>query len=154
MLNRSLNDGPGVERLGAPECWQLLDTRSFGRISFCVKNRVTMVLTSYVVRDTMAYFRAAAFGPVARLAESREVTLQVDDMVGNRPARWSVTVTGSCRRVSDAATLAALWSPVRPTLWDTVTEPIWVELTGNLVLGQRKRRPDDLSPDAVPLASS
>lgn len=150
MPYRSLNEGPAAEQLDTAECWRLLGTRSHGRICFCVEDHVEVVLTSYVALVDTIYFRATAFGPVARLAESRDVTLQVDDMDGDRPASWSVTVTGPSHRVVEAPTLAALWTPVRPAPWDTAAEPIWMALSDDVVLGRRKLRADGVSPGSTP----
>jgi uncharacterized protein len=139
MPTRGLSDGPAFVRLGADECWQLLASRSFGRISFCVDHRVEVVLTAYVIRSDSIFFRAAAFGPVARQAQTRPVTLQIDDMHDDQQATWSVKVTGSAHRVDDAATLASLWTPVRPQSWESGVEPLWIGLTPQDVQGKRGR---------------
>jgi nitroimidazol reductase NimA-like FMN-containing flavoprotein (pyridoxamine 5'-phosphate oxidase superfamily) len=137
MSSRGLNDGPAFARLGSAESWRLLATRSFGRVSFSLEDRVHVVQTSYVVRDGVIYFRAAAFGAVARQTESRPVTLQVDDMLGDHQAHWSVTFSGRAHRVDDAATLALLWSPVRPHAWESGVDGLWIALEPDDVRGQR-----------------
>lgn len=136
---RALNDGQSLEHLGAAECWRLLGSQRFGRLCFCVDDRVEVVLTPYVARTDRIYFRAATFGPVARRVLTRQVTLQVDDLRGDRQAGWSVTATGTAVHVEDAATLASLWSPVRPAPWGSDQEALWVELAPDDVRGQRLR---------------
>jgi nitroimidazol reductase NimA-like FMN-containing flavoprotein (pyridoxamine 5'-phosphate oxidase superfamily) len=126
---RALNDGSAGERPGAAECWRLLGAHSVGRLCFCVGERVHVVLTAYVVLDEHLYFRAAAFGPLARRVLTRPVTLQVDDLQSDRRATWTVTATGAAQHVDDASTLAALWTPVRPTPQDVGHEPRWISLT-------------------------
>ena len=69
----------------------------------------------------------------------RPVTLEVDDVSGDRQATWSVTVTGDSHPVEDAATLAALWSAVRPQAWESSQEAIWISLSAEDVQGQRVR---------------
>ena len=139
MPDRGLNGGPALEHLSTAGCWTLLASRSFGRLCLYADGRVQVSMTAFAVRDDAVYFRATAFGPVARLAPSRPVTLQVDDIVDDQRAGWSVTVTGRAERVTDAATLASLWTPVRPLTWDAGAEPIWMSLTGDDVRGLRVR---------------
>lgn len=136
---RTLSDRPAFEHLGAAECWQLVRSRSFGRICFWVDDRVQVVLAAYTVKGERVYFRAAAFGEVARRVRSRAVTLQVDDMTADHQAGWAVTVTGAARLVSDPGTVASLWSPVRPVTWEFGAEPLWISLTPDDVQGQRMR---------------
>ena len=139
MPNRGMSDGPAFERLRTAECWRLLADCSFGRICFCIDERVEILPSAYTLRPGLVYFRAAAFGPVARQVHSRPVTMQVDDLAADRPATWSVTVTGPSHRVESAATLADLWSPVRPHLWVVGAEPMWIALAAEDVRGQRVR---------------
>lgn len=139
MPTPSLAHGPAFERLGPDESWQLLATHAFGRICFCAGDRTQLVLTAYLVQGGTIYFRASAFGAVARQVESRPVTLQVDDMCADSQASWSVTFTGTSHRVVDAATQASLWSPVRPHAWDTGGEGLWIALEPDEIQGQRVR---------------
>jgi len=139
MPSRGPSERPLFGRLGADECRWLLSSRSSGRICFSVDDRVQVMLTAYVARTDRIYFRAAAFGRVARRAQTRPVTLQVDDMQSDHQASWSVTVTGTSQRVDDAATLASLWSPVRPVPWEAGQEPLWIALAADDVQGQRLR---------------
>lgn len=135
----TLSERPAFEQLGADECWRLLGSRTFGRICLSVEERVHVGLTSYVVQAGRVYFRAAAFGAVARRARSRPVTLEVDDVAGDRLAGWVVTATGLAHHVDDAATLASLWSPVRPVPWESGLEPLWIALAPDVVEGRRLR---------------
>lgn len=137
MPTRGVNDVLPVERLSATECWRLLASRAFGRTCFFVGDRVQVVLSAYVIEGDVVYFRASAFGPVARRAQTRPVTLQVDDMSDERQGGWSVTVTGTSHRVSDAATLASLWTPVRPHIWELGLEHTWIALEVDDVTGHR-----------------
>lgn len=141
MPTRGLSNGPAFARLGSTESWRLLGSRSFGRVSFSIDERVHVVQTGYVVVEGTIYFRAAAFGAVARQVESRPVTLQADDMVEDRQAHWSVTFTGRAHRVHDAATLALLWSPLRPHAWETGVDGLWIALVPDDVRGQRLGSP-------------
>ncbi len=137
-----LSAGPPVVRLGVEECWRLLGAATLGRLCVCVDHRVQVVLTSYVVRVGRVYFRAAAFGAVARRARAHQVTLEVDEVresAAGSLAGWTVTVSGSARSLTDTATLAALWSPVRPPAWESGREPLWIELLPAAVEGRRLR---------------
>ena len=137
MSRRGVSDGPAVERLSATECWRLLRSRSTGRIRCRVGDRNQEVPCAYVTRDDVLYFRTNAFGPVARQVERHPVTLQVDDRSDERQPGWWVTVTGTAHRVSDAATLASLWTPGRPHAWELGLEHLWVALALDDVTGRR-----------------
>jgi nitroimidazol reductase NimA-like FMN-containing flavoprotein (pyridoxamine 5'-phosphate oxidase superfamily) len=136
---RGLPDGSSVAPLGADECWRLLGNHTFGRICFGVDERVQVVLTAFATRAQHVYFRAAAFGPVARRVLTRPVTLQVDDLQGDQAASWSITVTGVAHPVDDPATLAALWTPVRPAVREHRQDSLWIALTPDDLQGQRFR---------------
>lgn len=129
---------PPTEDLDVRECWRRLAARGLGRICFCVDERVEVVLAPYVVRDGLVYCRAAAFGPVARRAPEHSVTLQVDDVAGDR-ATWSVAVTGTARHVTDAGTTAFLWTPVRRAAHEVGREPLWIGVDADEVTGRRIR---------------
>lgn len=131
--------GPGVERLGPDACWSLLDACALGRLCFTVAEVTQIRLTGYLVADHTLYFRSSAFGSVARLVESRPVTLQIDDLQAHQQATWSVTVTGPAHRVHDTATLASLWRPVRPAACEYGTEMVWIALEPCEISGQRVR---------------
>lgn len=137
--SRGLTDGPAFESLTTEECWRLLGSRSVGRLCFCVDSRVQVVLTAYDSRPQVLYFRAAAFGAVARQVRSRPVTLQLDDQQGNQQADWVVTATGTARLLDDASTLASLWTPVRPAPVAVGQDPLWFALTPDDVRGRRRR---------------
>lgn len=133
-------EGPAMETLSTTDCMALLGSRSFGRVCSCVDDGVVSVaLTTYAVRGSALYFRAAAFGQVARRGRTRPVTLQVDDATDDRPPTWSVTVSGPVSRVTDAATLASLWSAPRTQPWEAGQTVQWLTLVTEVVQGRRVR---------------
>jgi hypothetical protein len=136
-------DGSSSAPLGVEECWRLLGGHASGRLSgrlcFRVDEGMQVLLTPFATRDQHVYFRAAAFGPVARRVLTRPVTLEADDLQTDRPASWSVTVTGVAHAVDDPATLAALWTPVRPVPRELHQDSLWIALTPDDVQGQRFR---------------
>ena len=129
-----LNEG---ESLGTDECWRLLGSCTLGRLCLDTGERVHVALTPYVVRERRVCFRAVAFGLVARHVLTRPVTFQADDVHDDGGAAWAVTATGGAAHVSDPATLAALWTPVRPPTWSVRPESVWIALTPDDVRGQR-----------------
>lgn len=139
MPSRSVTGGPTLELLAVAECWRLLSTHGVGRTCFCVDDRIPVLPTGYVTHQDRVYVRAAAFGRLAHEALSRPVTLEVDDQEQGQAATWAVTVTGTARHVEEAATLASLWTPVRPTAWETGQRSVWVALTPDDVQGRRVR---------------
>lgn len=137
MSSRSMTGGPTLALLEVAESWRLLGGHCVGRICFSVDDRIRVLPTTYVTHQDLVYFRAAAFGKLAHQVLARPVTLEVDDQQDGRAATWVVTVTGHARHVEDAATLASLWTPVRPTAWETGQRSLWVALTPDDVQGRR-----------------
>ncbi len=141
MPTGGLSAGPAVERLGAADCRVLLGSRSFGRVCSSVDGVVRVDLTTYALRGSALYFRAAAFGEVARRGRTHPVTLQVDDARDDLPPSWSVTASGAASRVEHAATLASLWSAPRTPPWEAGTSAQWLVLGIELLQGRRVRLP-------------
>lgn len=125
------------ERLGVPECWRVLELHTYGRLCTNVGDRVEVSSTPYVAKDRRIFFRTAAFGPLARRVLARPVTLQLDDLRGDQQASWAVAAAGRAHPVEDAATLAALWTPVRPAPWGVGRDALWIELVPDHVEGHR-----------------
>lgn len=117
----------------------MLGSRSEGRVCFSVDGRVQVVPATYAARQDRIFLRVVAFGSVARHVLTGPVTLQVDALLGVGRTSWAVTATGTARHVSDAATLASLWTPVRPASWESGQETLWVALTPDDVQGRGLR---------------
>ncbi len=141
MPTGGLSTGPAVEHLGATACLTLLGSRSFGRVCSSVDGVVCVDLTTYAVRGSALYFRAAAFGQVARRGRTRPITLQVDDAQDDLAPSWSVTASGTASRVEHAATLASLWSAPRTQPWEAGTTAQWLVLGIESLQGRRVRLP-------------
>lgn len=139
MPTGGLSGPPALEHLGADKCRELLASHSFGRVCFTLEGRVAVVMTAYAMRGTLLHFRAAAFGPVVRRARANTVTMQVDDGHQGRQPSWTVSVVGTPIRVTEAATLASLWSEPRPHVWEVGRAPQWLTLGTDDLEGRRVR---------------
>ncbi len=140
MATEGLSTGRTVEVLDRECCLAMLGSRSFARLCSSGPDGVVVVdLTTYALQGPDLYFRASAFGQVARV-RGRPVTLQVDDAQDDRPPTWSVTVRGPASRVEDAAILAMLWSAPRSRPWEAGLSAQWLALGLGAVQGRLVRR--------------
>ena len=72
--------GQDVHECSADECWELLQSRAFGRLAFAVDNRPEIVPINYVTADRRIYFRTAAGSKLFGLTVNRHVAFEIDDV--------------------------------------------------------------------------
>lgn len=135
-----VRDNRTFERLDVEECWRLVGEHGVGRVVFEGDADGTQVVpTRYDARSGTAFFRAQIFGELARRVHTRTTTLQVDELDPHTLTGWSIVMTGTARRVSDAETMASLWTLDRPQPWIPGPFTQWIALPVDHVRGQRVR---------------
>lgn len=132
-----LNEIRTFAHLGPDECWRLIGSHGIGRVVFTGETHTQIVPTTYDAANGTAYFRAPAFGELARRVDGRTASLQVDDIDRGTFSGWSVLMTGTAHRVEKAATVAALWRLGRPHAWFPGTQVQWIALPVTIVRGER-----------------
>ncbi len=128
MSAREVNEHRTFEQLDVDECWRLVGEHGVGRVVFRGDTDTQIVPTRYDARSGIAYFRAPAFGELARQVHGRPISLQVDDIDPHTFTGWSVVMSGTALRVDDATTVAALWSRGRPRAWLPGADTRWMAL--------------------------
>lgn len=95
-------DGTGtLSMLSDTACWELLGTRSVGRLAYIARSGVPdIVPVNYVLAGGDVLIRSGP-GPKLQAAERRElVAFEVDDLDERERSGWSVVVHGRASRLS------------------------------------------------------
>lgn len=124
------------EDLGEEKCWELLRSRTTGRVGFVHHDRVMILPVNYLVHENSIYFRTSADGmigtPVARL----QVSFQVDDFRSDRSEGWSVLFSGPFSRVVEPALLTQLWGKALVEPWAGGGRDLFVRIQPAEVTGK------------------
>lgn len=139
MPTSNVSDVRKFTRLRPDECWSLVGSHGIGRLVFLGDTHTQIVPTTYDALNGTAYFRAPAFGELARRVDGRTASLQVDDIDGDTFTGWSVLMTGTAHRVETAASTASLWSLGRPHAWLPGAQTQWIALPVDTLRGERVR---------------
>jgi hypothetical protein len=89
--------GGALAELITDECWDLLRSRTVGRIAWQGDEGLTVVPLNYVVDHAAVLVRTAPYTALGREAPDRDVAFQVDDVHPESRSGWSVLVRGRCR---------------------------------------------------------
>lgn len=119
--------------IGPEECWDLLESRSFGRLAYRLVDEVHVVPLDYAVAGRSAYVRTHAGNKLLAAALSSDVALEIDDDEGN--SAWSVVVRGRLRRLDPPELPPSVDFPSRPWFSELGSEV--VELVADAVEGRR-----------------
>lgn len=89
----------GLELVGVPECWSLLETQSVGRLAVAIRNRPDIFPINYLVDDETIVFRTNPGMKLAAAIGGESVAFEVDVYDPGTGAGWSVVVTGEAVQV-------------------------------------------------------
>jgi nitroimidazol reductase NimA-like FMN-containing flavoprotein (pyridoxamine 5'-phosphate oxidase superfamily) len=140
------NDGPTglesrsdrFERLSPAECWELLTSKSVGRIAYCKANGPVVLPVNYTIRDQSIVFRTAAGGLLHDAMKSAQAAFQVDEIDDFLQAGWSVLLVGTAQWVSDTEQLTDLWwDQHQPDPWAGGNRNAFVRLLPSEITGRR-----------------
>lgn len=139
MTISNVSNARKFSQLVPDECWRLVGSHGIGRVVFTGDTHPQIVPTTYDAVNGTAYFRAPAFGELARRVDGQTTSLQVDDIDPETFTGWSVLMTGTAHRVEDAATMASLWGLGRPPSWFPGAQSQWIALPVDALRGERVR---------------
>lgn len=89
----------GLEIIDEAECWELLATRSVGRLAVSVVNRPDIFPVNYRVTDRSVLLRTAAGMKLAAATLGVAVAFEVDELDEATHHGWSIVIHGTAHEV-------------------------------------------------------
>jgi nitroimidazol reductase NimA-like FMN-containing flavoprotein (pyridoxamine 5'-phosphate oxidase superfamily) len=127
-----------LEELDEPTCFDLVRSRSVGRV-VCTDGALPIVVpVNYVVGDDgrHVWFRTSAGSRLARATDDAVVAFEVDVIDESMHVGWSVVITGLARAVTSESGIARAHG-LRLVAWAEGERPHFVRITPTLVTGRR-----------------
>lgn len=90
----------GLEIIEEAECWELLATRSVGRLAVSVMNRPDIFPINYRVTDGTVLLRTAAGMKLAAATLGTAIAFEVDELDEQTRHGWSIVIHGTAHEVS------------------------------------------------------
>ena len=90
----------GLEVIDVTECWDLLATRSVGRLAVSVMNRPDIFPVNYRVVDGSLLLRTAAGMKLAAATLGTAIAFEVDELDEETHHGWSIVIHGTAHEVS------------------------------------------------------
>lgn len=122
-----------MTEIPSAECYELLASRSVGRIAFVVDGAPSVVPVNHVVDGDDIVFRTSPHSELGRSMASGPVAFQVDDFDDFSQSGWSVLVQGSAH-YDDFDTAS---SEERPRPWAEGVRGLVVRIRPRQVTGRR-----------------
>ncbi|MCY7402853.1 MAG: pyridoxamine 5'-phosphate oxidase family protein [Nocardioides sp.] len=116
-----------------PECYELLASRSVGRIAFVVDGAPSVVPVNHTVDGEDIVFRTSPHSELGRSMVQGPVAFQVDDFDDFSQTGWSVLVQGTVHY--DDSDEVSPENPPRP--WVEGVRGLLVRVQPRLVTGRR-----------------
>jgi nitroimidazol reductase NimA-like FMN-containing flavoprotein (pyridoxamine 5'-phosphate oxidase superfamily) len=125
-------DGAVLTELHEDECWDLLRTRTVGRIGWQGSDGPTIVPVNYVLDERAVIIRTAPYTELGREGVTREVAFEVDDLDPVARAGWSVLVRGRRRLDPEAH-----GTTPRPEVWVGGSRWLVLRIEARTISGRR-----------------
>jgi hypothetical protein len=109
-----------VEELPENTCWELLRTRSVGRLAVWVEDHPDIFPLNYVVTRGTVVFRSGAGTKLSAALSDSPVALEADGYVPESEKAWSVVIKGISEEITGGEDLL-----------DTVDLPLFPWQSGN-----------------------
>lgn len=122
-------------RLETDECWALLGETEVGRIAWQGSGGIVVVPVNYQLSGRTIVFHTAPDAALAKLADGRDVSFQVDEIDRESAIGWSVLVHGTAGR-ADASISNTSWLEGERTMGVAITAS---SIDGRVVSGTRKK---------------
>ncbi|MDX3235083.1 pyridoxamine 5'-phosphate oxidase family protein [Streptomyces sp. ME03-5709C] len=132
---------PVLQRLSEAECWERLGTHGIGRVARAAgtdDEAPVVVPVNFLVDGRTVVYRTDPAG-VAAVASGTKLAFQTDFVDEGRRIGWSVLVTGTAERVSDAAAEEALGRRPGADPWAGGKRPLWIRVLPREVSGRAIR---------------
>lgn len=126
------SQGPRLTELREEECWDLLRTRSVGRVGWQGSDGPIIVPVNYVVDERALVIRTAPYTELGREGAVQEVAFEVDDLDPATRSGWSVLVRGRRRLTPEADGRTP-----RPDVWVPGSRWLVLRLEVRTISGRR-----------------
>jgi uncharacterized protein len=131
VMDAAQGDGTLIE-LSEDECWDLLRTRSVGRVGWQGSDGLTIVPVNYAVAETSVIIRTAPYTELGREGSVHELAFEVDELDPALRSGWSVLVRGH-RRLDPEAYGAT----PRPDVWVSGSRWLVLRIEARTISGRR-----------------
>ncbi|HHT12734.1 MAG TPA: pyridoxamine 5'-phosphate oxidase family protein [Propionibacterium sp.] len=122
-------------RLDQDECWALLGETEVGRIAWQGNAGIVVVPVNYQLSDRTIVFHTAPDSALAKLADGRDLSFQVDEIDRDSAIGWSVLVHGTAGP-ADASVANTSWLEGERTMGVAITAS---SIDGRVVSGTKKK---------------
>jgi nitroimidazol reductase NimA-like FMN-containing flavoprotein (pyridoxamine 5'-phosphate oxidase superfamily) len=122
--------------LSAERCWDLLATKSTGRIGYEHEGRVLIFPVNYLVHDGAIYFRTAREGAVGAATPRPSMSFEIDLARPERSGGWSVLASGPATQVDDPELLKLLWGRIMPEPWGAGYRELFISIKPTILTGR------------------
>ena len=124
--------------IAEPECWELLDTTTVGRLAFTTDDGIVILPVNFLVHEERIYFRTEPESTIAALADGRDdVAFEIDYHDDLNQAGWNVLVKGHATIAETLEGERALASTSRLGPWAPGDRSLVIGLTPRTISGRR-----------------
>jgi nitroimidazol reductase NimA-like FMN-containing flavoprotein (pyridoxamine 5'-phosphate oxidase superfamily) len=126
-----------LDELGLDECYELLQSRSLGRLAFIVEGKPRILPLNYGIHQGSVVFRTG-YGNLLDMVHQKDVAFEVDDGDPATHTGWSVIVHGVAEEIWRPEELdIARQLPLRP--WAPGDRDHYVRILSTQITGRRVR---------------
>lgn len=139
------HNNSAIDSLSDPECYQLLDGRTVGRIGVIVEQYPLIIPVNYAMDGDAVVIRTAP-GTVVAGADGANVTFQVDEFDTETKSGWSVLLRGHATALAeqDSTELIERTQATHVRPWAPGKRPIWMRIDPDGISGRRITPGSDL----------
>ena len=127
-----------LKEVGPAECFELIESKSVGRIGYCSAGGAVMLPVNHALVGGEIVVRIAPSGQTARYLRDNgpkaDLSFEVDEADDYTESGWSVLVTGTARVVQEESVLSVTDPPVP---WPAGGYWEYVRIQPNRVTGRR-----------------
>jgi uncharacterized protein len=132
----SVLDGAGLEVLAEPECWDLLATRSVGRVAVSAGALPRILPVGFACHHGRIVFCAASGSTLERATRAAVLSFEVDAIAPDLSEGWSVVALGVARAATPDEIAFMATQPVL-VRWSASSSTSPVSLSVEEITGRR-----------------
>jgi len=126
----TVNDRTGLEELGDSQCWELLGSKSIGRLAVSIANHPDIFPVNYRLTGQQLLIRSAPGIKLAAATLGTAVAFEVDALDEETHAGWSVVLQGTAEELQKREDLdAAEALDIEPWAHSSKHRFFWIKAT-------------------------